>query len=172
MAKIVDAILNYFSRYSFIILVVILFLVFAISGYYGYKKYIKDKIAVTKFADVANADRNNKNATIMMFFVDWCPHCKTAKPEWDKFKSAYNGKVTNGYTLKCVEINCTDDSPANYTAGTNKETDRIATLIKKYNIESYPTIKLVIDGGETIEFDSKITKDSLDTFVNTVMIDA
>jgi len=171
MAKIVDAILNYFSRYSFIVLVVILFLVFSVSGYYGYKKYIKDKITTTKFADVANADRNNKNATIMMFFVDWCPHCKTAKPEWKKFEDKYNGKIINGYTLKCVEVNCTDDSPGNYAAGKDANADRIATLIKTYNIESYPTIKLVIDGGETIEFDSKITQDSLATFVNTVMID-
>jgi hypothetical protein len=30
----------------------------------------------------------------------------------------------------------------------------------------------VIDGGETVEFDSKITKDSLATFVNTVLTDA
>jgi thiol-disulfide isomerase/thioredoxin len=172
MSKIVDAILNSVSRYSFIILVVVLFVAFSFAGYYGYKKYMEDKIAVTKFADVANADRNNKNATIMMFFVDWCPHCKTAKPEWDKFKSAYDGKPINGYMLKCVEVNCTDDSPANYKGETSPSADRIAALIKKYNIQSYPTIKLVIDGGETVEFDSKITKDSLATFVNTVVTDA
>lgn len=172
MSKIVDAILNSVSRYSFIILVVLLFVAFSFAGYYGYKKYMDDKIAVTKFADVANADRNNKNATMMMFFVDWCPHCKTAKPEWDKFKSAYDGKPINGYMLKCVEVNCTDDSPANYKGETSASADRIAALIKKHNIQSYPTIKLIIDGGETVEFDSKITKDSLATFVNTVVTDA
>jgi thioredoxin-related protein len=171
MSKIVDAILNYASRYYFIILVVVLFVVFSIASYYGYQKYIKDKIAVTKFADVANADRNSKNATIMIFTVDWCPHCKTAKDPWDKFKSAYDGKPINGYALKCVEVDCTEDSPGNYKDEDNPSLSA-AALIKQYNIKSYPTIKLVIDGGETVEFDSKITEDSLATFVNTILADA
>ena len=24
-----------------------------------------------------------KHAELMLFYVDWCPHCKTAKPVWD-----------------------------------------------------------------------------------------
>lgn len=172
MSKIVDAILNYASRYSFIILVVVLFVVFSIASYYGYQKYIKDKIAVTKFADVANADRNSKNATIMIFTVEWCPHCKTAKTPWDEFTAAYDGKPINGYVLKCVKVDCTEESPGDYKEENSPSTDRIAALIKQYNIQSYPTIKLVIDGGETVEFDSKITKDSLATFVNTILADA
>ena len=174
MSKIVDAILNVVRPYFWVLLVLVLFAIFSVAGYYGYQKYAKDVITKTKFADVANADRNNKNATIMMFFVDWCPHCKTAKPEWDKFKAAYDGKQINGYKIKCVTVNCTEDSPGNYKGDTPISADEASTasLIKKYNIQSYPTIKLVIDGGETVEFDSKISKDSLVTFVNTVVTDA
>jgi thiol-disulfide isomerase/thioredoxin len=174
MSKIVDAILNVVRPYFWVLLVIVLFIIFSVAGYYGYQKYAKDVITKTKFADVANADRNNRSATIMMFFVDWCPHCKTAKPEWEKFKAAYDGKQINGYKLKCTAINCTDDSPGNYKGDTPISADaaNIASLIQKYNIQSYPTIKLVIDGGETIEFDSKISKDSLVTFVNTVVSDA
>lgn len=79
MSKIVDAILNVVRPYFWVLLVLVLFAIFSVAGYYGYQKYAKDVITKTKFADVANADRNNKNATIMMFFVDWCPHCKTSE---------------------------------------------------------------------------------------------
>lgn len=159
MSKIVDTILNFIRPYFWIILVIIIFLLFSIAGYYGYKKFAKDIMKQTKFKDVANADRTNRSATIMFFHVDWCPHCKTATPQWDKFKSAYNGQQINGYRLKCTDVDCTNDS----------KDENIARLINKYDIQSYPTVKLVIDGGETIEFDSKITKDSLYKFVTTVI---
>ncbi len=169
MSKIVDTILNLARPYLLIMLIIALFVSFSIAGYYGYQKYAKDIAAKTKFTDVANADRTNRTATIMMFHVDWCPHCKTALPEWNNFKDAYNGQQINGYKLKCVAVNCTVDSPL--TDADKKTTDEqnVASLIKKYNIESYPTIKLVIDGGETVEFDSKITKNSLHKFVTTVI---
>lgn len=159
MSKIVDTILNLVRPYFWVVLIIVLFLLFSIVGYYGYQKFAKDAVEKTKFTDVANADRINRGATIMLFHVDWCPHCKTALPEWKKFKDAYNGQQINGYKLKCVDVNCTNDG----------DDDKIAVMIKEYDIQSYPTVKLVIDGGETIEFDSKITKGSLHTFVTTVI---
>jgi thioredoxin-related protein len=169
MSRIVDAILNSVRPYFWIILVLMLFIIFTVAGYYGYQKYVKEIAIKSKFSDVANADRTNKTATIMMFYVDWCPHCKTAKPEWGEFKKSYEGTQINGYKLKCVSINCTEDSPGNYKDEITSASANTASLIKKHNIQSYPTIKLVIDGGETVEFDSKITKQSLNTFVKTVI---
>ena len=170
MSKIVDAILNQVRQYFWIIMVLVLFVIFSLAGYYGYQRYMKDIASKSKFVDVANADRINKTATVMMFFVDCCPHCKTAKPEWDEFQKSHEGTQVNGYKLKCVGVNCTEDSPGNYKdEDITSDAANTASLIKKYNIQSYPTIKLVIDGGETIEFDSKITKQSLSTFVNTVI---
>jgi thiol-disulfide isomerase/thioredoxin len=158
MSRIVDTILNYVRPYFFIIFVLCIFILFSVAGYYGYQKYTKSIAEKTKFSDVANANRTNKTATIYMFHVDWCPHCVKALPEFEKFKTAYDGQQINGYKLKCIAVNCTDD-----------EKDDITATIKKYNIQSYPTVKLVIDGGETIEFDSKITQKSLHTFVTTVI---
>jgi hypothetical protein len=40
-------------------------------------------------------------------------------------------------------------------------------MIKKYNIDSYPTIKLT-KGDMVVDFDSKITKDTLTQFVFSV----
>ena len=98
----------------------------------------------------------NKDAELMLFYVDWCPHCKTAKPEWDQVKAEYEGKSINGYNLIFTEINCTNESP------------EIENIIKKYKIEGYPTIKLIKD-GQIIEYDAKPSKAMIIQFLNTVL---
>ena len=92
----------------------------------------------------------------MFFYVDWCPHCKTAKPDWEELKSEYENKTINGYNIKFVDINCTE------------ETVEIEKMINKYNIEGYPTIKLLKD-GQIIEYDAKPSKDTLIQFLNSVL---
>jgi len=91
-------------------------------------------------------------AEIMFFYVDWCPHCKTAKPEWENFKNSVQNTTVNGYIIQCLEINCTN------------ETAEIESLIKKYKIEGYPTIKMEKD-GQVIDFDAKVTENNLMQFV-------
>ena len=111
------------------------------------------KVAYEHFQDGSKA---NKTAEIMLFSVDWCPHCKTAKPVWDELKTEYQNKTINGYSILFTEINCTT------------ETAEIEKLIAKYKIEGYPTIKLLKD-GQIIEYDAKPTKDTLVQFLNTAL---
>ena len=92
----------------------------------------------------------------MLFYVDWCPHCKTAKPEWESLKSEYEGKQINGYTVTFTEYNCT------------AETSENEELMNKYKIEGYPTIKL-LKGGQVIEYDAKPTKVTMEQFLHTVL---
>ena len=99
---------------------------------------------------------NNKNAEIMLFSTDWCPHCKTAKPEWEQVKTEYQGKKINGYTILFTEVNCTNESPD------------VEKMMNTYKIEGYPTIKLLKD-GQIIEYDAKPTKDTIIQFLNTVV---
>ena len=103
-----------------------------------------------------NGQDTGKEAELMLFYVDWCPHCKTAKPEWEKLKSEYEGKMINGYHVIFTEINCTSDSP------------EIEKLMNTYKIEGYPTIKLLKD-GQIIEYDAKPSKATLVQFLNTVL---
>jgi thiol-disulfide isomerase/thioredoxin len=97
-----------------------------------------------------------KEVELMIFSVDWCPHCKTAKPEWEKVKSEYSGKQVNGYTILFTEINCTNESP------------QVTKLMDQFKIEGYPTIKMVKD-GQVIEFDAKPTYSNLTQFINTAI---
>jgi thiol-disulfide isomerase/thioredoxin len=137
-----------------IIFVAILLCVFA---YYTYKQYIDTKTAFHANRENIPKDANsNKTATLMLFYVDWCPHCKTAKPEWESLKSEYDGKNINGYTMTFIEYNCTNES------------EEVSQLMDKYNIEGYPTIKLLKD-NQVVEYDAKPTKSTMEQFLNTVL---
>lgn len=156
MAGIVDVVNKYFRPYLFKLMILILFVIFAYAAYYGYHSiYLK---RASKFSNVANSGGSSSGnvATVYMFHVDWCPHCKKALPEWNSFVSAYDGKEVNGHVIKCVDVDCT------------KESSEVTSIIDQYNIESYPTIKLVKD-DKVIEFDSKISQNTLEQFVNTMV---
>lgn len=154
MANIVEVLRKYIRPYYYYIIFPVVLIIFIVSGYYAYNQFAKKE--KSRFKDVANVNRRNQEAVIYFFHVDWCPHCKKALPEWNNFKSQNDGVEINGYKLKCIETNCT------------KETSDITRIINQYNIDSYPTIKLIRD-EKTIDFDSKITASSLDKFVNTML---
>ena len=122
--------------------------------YYIYTKYFSNGFGRT-IENMENPS-GDKTAELMLFHVDWCPHCKTAKPEWDQVKAEYQNKTINGYKVMFTEINCTDETP-----------EKIK-MIETYKIEGYPTIKLVKD-NQVIDFDAKPTKDTLTKFLNTVL---
>jgi thiol-disulfide isomerase/thioredoxin len=154
MAGFIEVVRRLTAPYYFYIIALIMFIIFAVIGYYSYQSIIAKKN--DKFKDVANANNRNKEAIVYFFHVDWCPHCKTALPEWNKFTGNYNNKEVNGYIIKCIDVNCT------------KETAEVTQYINTYGIESYPNVKLIKD-QTTIEFDSKITSSTLEKFVNTML---
>ena len=100
--------------------------------------------------------KNNSQAELILFTVDWCPHCKKAQPIWNELKAEYEDKTINGYTILFTEVNCTNESP------------EVEKMINKYKIEGYPTIKLLKDGN-VIEYDAKPNKATLEQFLNTVL---
>jgi len=154
MATLYEVLTKLIRPYYYYIIAFVVIIIFLVVAYYGYSKAMaREK---DKFKDVANANRRNKETVIYFFHVDWCPHCKKALPEWNKFISSYDGKEINGYKLKCMDIDCTE------------ENSDVAQFINKYKIDSYPTVKLLRDGN-TIDFETKITNTSLEQFVNTML---
>lgn len=69
----------------------------------------------------------NKEVTFTLYYVDWCPHCKTVKPEWKKLESDSELKHIN-----INKINCEDNE----------------SIAKEKNIEGFPTILLNNNGKE------------------------
>ena len=136
--------------------VIIFGLLLILFAHYTYKQYANSKTLFHANREQSSDSSTNKTATLMLFYVDWCPHCKTAKPEWETLKEEYENKNVNGYTIHFVEHNCTT------------ETAETAQLMDKYNIEGYPTVKLLKD-NQIIEYDAKPTKSTMEQFLQTVL---
>jgi thiol-disulfide isomerase/thioredoxin len=143
-----------------LVLVLVAALLIGVSVYI-FRTYISNKVNPTyvdnKEFTAENTDNNEaKEATLLLFHVNWCMYCKKAMPEWNKFKNDYDGKVVKGYKLVFKEYECSDDN--------NEETN---SLLDKYDVDGYPTIILVKDGVKE-KFDAKPTYDSLEEFVKTM----
>ncbi len=138
-------------------MIIVAVLLFGVLGYLAYKNFYGNATLYSANRDnMDNMDNSNKTAQLMLFHVDWCPHCKTAKPVWDDLKTEYENKSINGYTIVFTEINCTTES------------GEVEKMMDKYNVEGFPTIKLIKD-GQIIEYDAKPTKETLNQFLNSVL---
>lgn len=123
-------------------------------AYYIYKTYIvsqSDRSMIEGYAsgmNIRNDHPNEELVTLYFFGVEWCPHCKHAKPEWDSFVEENKNKTFNGKKVNFVNVDCDKDS----------------SLADKYDVSGYPTIKLDT-GSNVIEFKSKPEKNSLTEFL-------
>lgn len=144
------------KSYKMYILAVLVFVALSIALYFYYIKPMMKPTFKPNNEHMPSDSDTNKTVEIMLFYVDWCPHCKTAKPAWEDVKRQYEDKQVNGYRIIFTEINCTDESP------------EVEAKMNQYGIEGFPTIKMLKD-GQIIEFDAKPTKENLEQFINTVV---
>ena len=70
-----------------------------------------------------NADTEPK---FVMYYADWCGHCKKAKPEFEKLQQNYKGNVK--------------------VAMVNSELPENKELVKQQGINGYPTIRYYPSG--------------------------
>jgi thiol-disulfide isomerase/thioredoxin len=154
MSKIKNAGSGFSMVHIMYIVAAILFILISIYVYY---QYVKPSLNPTYTANREKQHGETTNeAELMFFYTDWCPHCKTAKPDWAEVKAEYENKTINGYHIIFTEVNCTTES------------DEVEKLMNKYKIEGYPTIKLLKD-GQIIEYDAKPSKDTIIQFLNSVL---
>jgi len=74
----------------------------------------------------------NNSPLFTMYYVDWCPHCVKAKPEFNKLKRSL--PKINGKTISYKMINC------------EKEPEKA----ELENIKGYPTFILNIKGQKNV----------------------
>ena len=111
----------------------------AIIAIYIYRRFHKKTETSTPVA----------TAEVYYFYTTWCPYCVKARPEWNKFKKYWEQKKKNNYTLLFSEIDC----------------DKNESLASKYDVETYPCIKLIKD-GKVYDFDAKPTLENMNKFLN------
>lgn len=156
MASFYELVYNGVKPYLTYITIAIVAIIFYYVVQFAYERYYKKPKDERKFKDVANTNTRGEELLIYIFHVDWCPHCKTALPEWNTFRDTYNGKQVKGYNIKCIDVNCTSES------------NEVQSYINQFEIESYPTVKMVKE-GEHIDFDARITSDNLETFIEAML---
>ena len=135
-----------------------------------YYKYMKPKLSPTyvankEFVDTKNTSAQSKKpiAHIMLFTASWCPYCRKLQDEgtFSKFKSENQGKVINNYELDIQEIDCSNDQDSN-----------IKTKLDEYNVDGFPSIKLIKEGdppSSAYDFDAKPSIDTLNQFIHAVL---
>lgn len=69
---------------------------------------------------------------VALFYADWCPHCTTFKPIFEKAKEMMEQKTCNANKLKGKNLRFVKVNADNYPA-----------LTKQYNVNGYPTVKLI-----------------------------
>ena len=134
-------------------IITISFIIFIALSFYLYEVFIKPNIS---FSYVRNKEyvsdtlnENNDDVLIMLFKTEWCPYCKQAMPEWNKFVDYINKlNETIDYNIRSSIIDC----------------DKQEDIANKYNIDAYPSIILLYK-NKTYEYDAKANKNNLIKFL-------
>ena len=105
------------------LIVLFVIAVFVAATYYVYTTYVAPRLNPEYVAnsEFIESGEDSKSADLYFFTVDWCPHCKKAKPIWDELSSDYRNKPVNGYKVNFIEVDCEKD----------------AALADKFKVEGY-----------------------------------
>ena len=89
------------------------------------KEFKESKESKESFSDKAKTP-----VKFVMYYVSWCPHCKTAKPEWKKLED-YASKSLPWATVESIDC---EKNPA---------------AAEKNDIQYFPTILITKDGNSS-----------------------
>ena len=157
MTKIQDILFfRVFKPYGRIITMVGLVVMLIIISTFLFYNFVLPLIDKKRLDNTSNANLRDSTLDVRYFFANWCPVCVKAKPEWLKFVDKYDNKRLNGFKIHCISVDCTNDKDP-----------LIIDAMSSFNIEHFPTIKIVKD-KETIDYEGKTTMQNLEQFINNI----
>jgi len=127
---------------------VVIVAILGLAAYWLWKNYAVRREGFNQGRDSVGAG----TLTCTMYYVDWCPHCKSAKPEWAKIMDTFNGKIINGKKILVVSIDC----------------EKYPDIAKKQNVTGYPTFKFDLDGKQ-LNFNGERQFNSFKQFIESVL---
>ncbi len=96
---------------------------------------------------------NDSSPVLVMYYADWCGHCKRTKPELEKAMSAYSGPIK----IVMVDGDASENS----------------ALMKQEDVQGFPTIRYYKSGMPTVgskseyeEYNGGRTKEDFLQFLN------
>ena len=97
--------------------------------------------------EIKKAEKSSEKS-IVLFYADWCGHCKKLEPDWDKTADTVKGRMLKR-NVGAKEGEC--------SAKVHAENEE---LMQKYNIKGFPTI-LIFQNGEAVPYNGPRTVDDL-----------
>lgn len=134
--------IDWFKKHKVIMFSILLITIFfIIISKWCYNKYVEpilDRNYLPNKEFIAKGVSNKIN--IYFFYTTWCPYCKKARPEWNKFiKDVENNKLlVQNFDVNFLEIDAEKDT----------------NLAKEFKIDAYPSIKLE-KNGKIYNYDAK-----------------
>ena len=89
--------------------------------------------------DEPNLKPKDDEIVVALFWADWCPHCVSFKPVFEKVASDLNNKTSkkSSKKLRFEKVDCV----------------ALAPLAKKYGVQGYPTIKIISGDNDMDEYE-------------------
>lgn len=142
---------NAFTNHKLAIgICLVIFIIIGIVYYYKivYPKYVNKSYVDNR--EFIQKDAKSNEATLYFFYTEWCPLSKKAEPEWNAFKENTGGSY-DGVKVTFIDVDC----------------DKNAEEADKFNINGYPTIKLVYN-DKIYEYDAKPDRNTLGKFLTDI----
>jgi protein disulfide-isomerase-like protein len=115
--------------------VVGLLLVAILLGYY----YVYSRNQEQEGFQSVNLTPDDNEVIIVLFYTDWCGYCKKFKPEWEKASAEMNNSTINNNKVRFEKVDC----------------DANESLAKEYQVNGYPTVKVLRNGQEAEDFEGE-----------------
>jgi len=154
---------SYFEYGAYFLLIMILIFICV----YIYYEYVDKKTTFSssnEFIDKGDmADTSKNNPVLFYFYADWCPHCQKLKDNGVHQHIIKLDGTTYGdndeITLTVKDLECNKEG---------EDGGEAQKYMKEYNVDGFPTVMLV-SNGEIFEFEAKIDKKNINSFINTVL---
>ena len=101
-----------------------------------------------------NLKAGDDEIVVALFWADWCPHCVSFKPTFEKVAEDLDGTTTkkSNKKLRFEKVDCV----------------ALAPLAKKYGVQGYPTIKIIGGDGDMDEYEGSREEHEFAKYLSTL----
>lgn len=122
----------------------LMWLVLLLLLYFMYTTFKLDEAFESTVAELPSKLKANEKQ-LVLFYADWCGHCKKLKPDWDEAATAVGSE-------KMIKVNVGDGTP-----------EQVKTM-NTYGIKGFPTILAFENGTVSGPFPSRDKESFLEFF--------
>ncbi len=110
--------------------------------YFVYKTYLKEGFESSSSTFEKDLTNDTK---LVLFYADWCGHCKQFKPVWEETAS----EINKGGKKIMISVN---------VGGKDNESSKLS---EKYGVDGFPTVIIFSNGSKSSSYDGPRTKEGL-----------